>query len=106
MWADQDSEYFQKCYVPFPDDILCMVPFAGDVYLTNRQGSVLCLTAADDDYDVARRGGRMARSISMSTVVPALGPESVEVGRYYYLVATAWCLTSQRSSEKGWWGIG
>ncbi|OEL24795.1 hypothetical protein BAE44_0014185 [Dichanthelium oligosanthes] len=52
MWADQNSEYFQKCNAPFPDDLLCTVPFAGYVYFTNRQGSVLS-TAVDDD-DVAQ----------------------------------------------------
>lgn len=85
MWADQDSDYFHKCddaaTDPFPnpnnDLLLCMAPFAGNVYLTNRQGSVLSIstTAADDD-DVRRRRR------SAETIVPA----SVEGGRSYYLV--------------------
>ena len=64
MWADQDSKYFGKCAAPapYPDDgLLCMVPFAGDVYLTNRQGAVLSTAAAavvDDDMVPPNSQGR------------------------------------------------
>ncbi|WVZ53153.1 hypothetical protein U9M48_004135 [Paspalum notatum var. saurae] len=100
MWADQDSEYFQKYYVPFSGDILCMVPFAGDVYLTNRQGSVLSLTAAGG----GEGGGctSTARSISMATAVPALGPASVEGGCYYYLVES---LGELLLVTRPWYGV-
>ena len=89
MWADQDSKYFGKCAAPapYPDDgLLCMVPFAGDVYLTNRQGAVLSTTAAavvDDGASQGPRCSRSAQSISMATAIP----EAVEGGHcHYYLV--------------------
>ncbi|CAD6341715.1 unnamed protein product [Miscanthus lutarioriparius] len=108
MWADQDSKYFGECAAPapYPDDgLLCMVPFAGDVYLTNRQGAVLSTAAAavvDDDMvpskddDIA--GCRSVQSISMATAIPeALLGDSC----HYYLVESggelllvtrpAWC---------------
>jgi hypothetical protein len=48
-----------------------MVPFAGDVYLTNRQGAVLSTAAAavvnDDGASQGRRCRRSAQSISMAT---------------------------------------
>ncbi|CAD6234791.1 unnamed protein product [Miscanthus lutarioriparius] len=89
LWADQDSKYFRKCAAPapYPDDgLLCMVPFAGDVYLTNRQGAVLSTTAAavvDDGASQGPRCSRSAQSISMATAIP----EAVEGGHcHYYLV--------------------
>jgi len=108
MWADQDSKYFGECAAPapYPDDgLLCMVPFAGDVYLTNRQGAVLSTAATavvDDDMvppkddDIA--GCRSVQSISMATAIPeALLGDSC----HYYLVESggelllvtrpAWC---------------
>ena len=76
MWADQDSKYFGKCaaLAPYPDDgLLCMVPFAGDVYLTNRQGAVLSTAAVaivnDDGASQGRRCRRSAQSISMATAI-------------------------------------
>jgi hypothetical protein len=105
MWADQDSKYFGKCAAPapYPDDgLLCMVPFAGDVYLTNRQGAVLSTAAAtvvdDDGASQGRRCHRSAQSISMATAIPeALLGDSC----HYYLVESggelllvtrpAWC---------------
>nr|TKW18935.1 hypothetical protein SEVIR_5G465100v2 [Setaria viridis] len=88
MWADQDSDYFHKCDAPFPNpsDLLCMVPFAGNVYLTNRQGSVLSISTAVGG--VAGQGQRRRRSaetissMAAATIIPA----SVEGGRSYYLV--------------------
>jgi hypothetical protein len=105
MWADQDSEYFGKCAAPapYPDDgLLCMVPFAGDAYLTNRQGAMLSTAAAavvdDDGASQGRRCRRSAQSISMATAISeALLGDSC----HYYLVESggelllvtrpAWC---------------
>nr|TKW02743.1 hypothetical protein SEVIR_8G259800v2 [Setaria viridis] len=89
MWADQDSDYFHKCDAPFPNpsDLLCMVPFAGNVYLTNRQGSVLSIsTAVDGVAGQGQRRRRSAKTISSMAATTTIIPASVEGGRSYYLV--------------------
>lgn len=79
-WADLNSIGFNEFWVMFPEDLRCMTHFAGDVYVTNRHGSIissLAVAAAGQD--------RSAGTITMTTVIPA-SPKKAGVSFYYFLV--------------------
>lgn len=72
-WADLNSIGFNEFWVQHPEDLLCMTPFAGDVYMTCRHGSITSSTA------IVAGQERSAGTITMTTAIPA----PVEGGAYY-----------------------
>ncbi|TVU36921.1 hypothetical protein EJB05_18877, partial [Eragrostis curvula] len=76
MWADQNSEYFQEFRARYPDEPMCMTSFAGNVYFTNRQGSILSFVV-----DGATKE-RSAQTISLTTIISSPNPTQ----HSYYLV--------------------
>ncbi|TVU36934.1 hypothetical protein EJB05_18891, partial [Eragrostis curvula] len=68
MWADQNSEYFQEFRARYPDEPMCMTSFAGNVYFTNRQGSILSFVVDGAPKE------RSAQTISLTTIIPSPNP--------------------------------
>ncbi|KAK3163057.1 hypothetical protein QOZ80_1BG0097020 [Eleusine coracana subsp. coracana] len=68
-WADLNSTRFNEFWVEYPDDLLSMTSFAGDVYVTNRHGSIIVSST-----DVAAGQERSAGTITMTTAIPAAAP--------------------------------
>ncbi|GJN16685.1 hypothetical protein PR202_gb03702 [Eleusine coracana subsp. coracana] len=60
---------FNEFWVEYPDDLLSMTSFAGDVYVTNRHGSIIVSST-----DVAAGQERSAGTITMTTAIPAAAP--------------------------------
>ncbi|KAL6616732.1 hypothetical protein ACP70R_039002 [Stipagrostis hirtigluma subsp. patula] len=106
MWADQNDEYFHHFWVKYPDQFFSLTSFAGNVYLTNRQGSILSTIRDGIVKEGTHQGSTSTQTISVTTTIPSLYPTMMQSTHCrHYLVESRgelllvtkpwWCLPRQ-----------
>ncbi|KAL6878307.1 hypothetical protein ACP4OV_012477 [Aristida adscensionis] len=70
MWADQNNECFCHFKVDYPNRFLSIESYAGNVYLTNRQGSILSISRSG----TIEEGATSSQNISIATTIPCFDP--------------------------------
>ncbi|RCV09923.1 hypothetical protein SETIT_2G069300v2 [Setaria italica] len=103
LWADQNSECFKSFRPSYSNRPTCLTPFAGKVYATDQQGSVISSAVAGAAAGEQRL--RSALMISMDTTIPGLdtSPDTsylawTKTGKYYLVESGGGLLLVTRAS--------
>jgi len=91
MWADQSMESFKRFSMAYPNKPTCITSFDGNLYATNRYGSIYLSTISANVVTAAAGEPRRlsAVDISMDVISPILdtaadiGDPALMSGRYY-----------------------